>query len=99
MTVCACGEEHEPDRNFYISAIDGQRYSLLLGPFPDHPIALEWVKRATDWLNEWDTSGQAWFYAYGTCSTKAIKPCGRLNAIFNKRFGLELPIDDGCWPA
>jgi hypothetical protein len=51
-------------RKFYVSAIDGPRYTFLAGPFNTHQEALDLVDSARTKANEVDP--RAWFYAYGT---------------------------------
>ncbi len=65
---------------FYVSMIDGKRYSLLAGPFATHQEALDRVgdaKRIAIDLVSW-----AVFYAFGTMSITGTKekPIGKLNA-------------------
>lgn len=51
-------------RKFYVSAIDGPRYSFLAGPFDTHKEALGLVDVARRKADEVDP--RAWFCAYGT---------------------------------
>ena len=50
---------------YYVSCKDGDRYSLLLGPFDTHEEALENVDEAKRMAQEIDC--WACFYAFGTC--------------------------------
>jgi hypothetical protein len=68
-------------KGFYVSAIDGKRSSLMLGPFASHEAALARVdacRRKAD-----DLDGRAWFWAWGTCRvvTEKSLPKGTMNAI------------------
>lgn len=51
--------------NYYVSAIDGPRTALLLGPFPTHQQALDEVDTGRDMACDLDP--RAHFYAFGTC--------------------------------
>jgi hypothetical protein len=70
---------------FYVSARDGSRTALLLGPYTEHSEALESVERAKRYVQEHDPKG--WFYAYGTLGTTPKEgrtlPGGKLNKILS----------------
>ncbi len=65
--LCRC-RFNEPGTNYYVSTIDGSRFALLAGPFETHSEACGWVKRARDIACRVDP--RAWFYAFGTASTR-----------------------------
>lgn len=51
--------------NYYVSAVDGPRYFLLLGPFPNnHAAALAAVEEVRAFAN--DKVPQSHFYGFGT---------------------------------
>src|SRR5579884_3798648 len=50
---------------YYASAIQGERYWLLLGPFEHHADAMEWVEAARSKAYELDPSTSAWM-SFGT---------------------------------
>lgn len=80
-----------PDRQsgaYYVSVVDGTRYSLALGPFiDDHAGALAMVDEVRNKATELDS--RAWFYAYGTCRTPKD---GDLRAgTLNDLFGMQWP--------
>ena len=89
----------EPDDrpgNYYVSMVDGARFALLLGPFPnDHRGALSRVDLVRQRAPEVDP--RATFYGFGTCWLPAdyTKP-GRLNGLMDPetcvhRWQLESP--------
>lgn len=65
---------------YYVSVIDGPRWGLLAGPYPQHQQALDLiclVKRLAQDVDPWGA-----FYAYGTCRVRDGQPDlgpGRLN--------------------
>jgi hypothetical protein len=63
--------------HYYVSAVDGSRYTLLAGPFATHEEALDRVDAAREKSTEIDP--RAWFYAYGTCRVIGYSAPGRLN--------------------
>ena len=74
----------EPDDkpgNYYVSVVDGKRFALLLGPFPnDHRGALTRIGLVRQKAAEVDP--RAAFYGFGTCrvSEDYTKP-GKLNGL------------------
>lgn len=80
---CRC-RFNPPGTNYYVSTIDGSRYSLLAGPFSTHPEACAWVDRTMDKACSVDP--RAWFYAFGTASTG---PEYRKPGILNDLLGLS----------
>lgn len=56
---------------YYVSAIDGERRSLVRGPFSTHRAALDAVEATKATVGKLD--GRAWSYAWGTarCETDA----------------------------
>lgn len=68
---------------FYVDAVDGQRFVLLAGPFPDKAQAVAAVDAARTLALDFGDP-KAWFYAYGTCLLKNGHKEGR----FNKEIGL-----------
>lgn len=57
-----------PDKrpgNYYVTAIDGERFFYMAGPYGTHANALERVDQARDIASNHD--GRAWFMAWGTC--------------------------------
>lgn len=51
--------------DYFVSAIDGNQYWLMAGPYASHAEALEAVDGAKRIANEHD--GRAWFMGWGTC--------------------------------
>ena len=71
--------------DYYVSAIDGKRYALLLGPFrDDHKAALAMVDKAQARAMQVDI--KAPWYSYGTCRLEhgTGKP-----GVFNAYFGVK----------
>lgn len=68
--------------NYYVSVIDGNRYGLLLGPFPTHRQALDMVEAVRKKAEEIDP--RAVFYAFGTCRVEGYNAPGKLNRFFEK---------------
>lgn len=68
---------------FYVSVIDGQRYGLLLGPFPELAQAEAMVEQVRTKAEELDP--RAHWYAFGTCKAPTGGP-GRLNDLFPEVF-------------
>lgn len=68
-------------KGFYVSAIDGKRRALMLGPFASHEAALARVDACRRKADELD--GRAWFWAWGACrlTTEKSLPNGNMNAI------------------
>lgn len=68
---------------YYVSAVDGGRYALLLGPFAnDHAAALAMVEPVR--AKACELNPRAHWYAFGTCRLPPeveAKP-GRLNDYF-----------------
>lgn len=64
---------------YYVSIIDGSRFSLALGPFPTHAEALAKVSAVRDYVDRHYAEG--WFYAYGTCRLEACERPGVLNSV------------------
>jgi hypothetical protein len=67
---------------YYVTAVDGQRIALLVGPLQSHEAALARVKdakRIAEAINS-----RALFYAYGTSRDKGgvTLPPGKLNEWF-----------------
>ena len=61
------GSNQQPDPepgNYYVSAIDGNRYALILGPFPTHQEALDNVDRA--WKKAEEVDPRAFWWSFGT---------------------------------
>ena len=51
--------------DYFVSAIDGDRYWLMAGPYPTYAEADAIKDKARDITNEHD--GRAWFMAWGVC--------------------------------
>lgn len=49
---------------YYVTARDGERVAFLLGPYPDHVMALERVEIGRDYMARIDQ--RAAFYSFGT---------------------------------
>jgi hypothetical protein len=62
---------------YYVSCIDGDRFSLLAGPFSEHESALALVQRATTLA--WDLDPKGPWYAYGTVKMIDGRYIGKLN--------------------
>jgi len=66
-------DTQEPDTqpgSYYVSAADGDRIWLMLGPFEnDHKAALEAVKAVKDYCVKREP--YSYFYAWGTCRLPA----------------------------
>ena len=58
--------------NYCVSTIDGSRFALLAGPYAAHEEALEQVDRVR--REACELGPKAWFYSFGTASTKDNKP-------------------------
>ena len=66
------GLDCAPGREFYVTVRDPQnpaRVGFLLGPYPQHSVALDNVRRGNDLANE--ANSWAAFYAFGTASLPA----------------------------
>lgn len=70
-------------RGYYVSAIDGSRYSLLAGPYGTYEQALTMVEPVRKLAQRVDW--RAWFYAFGTCKTpEGYDKPGILNDLLEK---------------
>ena len=73
-------DNDEPDLragHYYVSCVDGGRFSLLYGPCDRHADALalvETVQRAAEKIDSW-----ACFYSFGTCRLENYSKPGVLN--------------------
>jgi len=67
---------------YYVTARDGDRVAFLLGPYPDHVMALERVRVGRDYMPRIDQ--RAAFYDYGTTriAPGGSDRVGALHAIF-----------------
>lgn len=65
--------------SYYVSIIDGTRFSLALGPFSTHAEALGKVEVVRRYVS--DHYAEGWFYAYGTCRLEVSDRPGVLNSI------------------
>ena len=61
---------------FYVSCIDGDRYSLLLGPFPLKREAEKHVESAQRIARKVDP--KSFFYSFGVCKTREYNKPGML---------------------
>jgi hypothetical protein len=64
-------EGQKPDTRpgpYYVSIIEGRKYALLSGPYPDHTTALALVDKAREIVLPMDP--RAHFYAFGTSRMK-----------------------------
>lgn len=81
--------QQKPDTrpgHYYVSVIDGDRRSLLAGPWPTHKAALDRVDSVRSLALEVDTKSA--FYAFGTARidlTVADFPQGKLNGLLKPR--------------
>lgn len=76
---------------YYVSVRDGTKHAALLGPFPQHQQALDWVTACKEYANNLDPWSH--FYGFGTrrlpLETAIDKlPTGKLNAVFPNAPGL-----------
>jgi hypothetical protein len=55
-----------PAGDFYVTVRDAGRTGFLLGPYEEARDALAAVDRGRELACAADTTGRAWFYAYGT---------------------------------
>lgn len=71
--------------NYYVSAVDGPNYYLMLGPFPnDHAAALARVDEVRAFTKDKDTSGRAHFMGFGTVRmAETVTRPGNLNKYLN----------------
>ena len=78
---CPCGATHEGESGgYYTSAIDGDQYGLLAGPFDSHAQALSWVDRTRAKAEE--VNSRAVFFGFGTLRAKDdYRKPGRLNKL------------------
>lgn len=67
------------ERVYYVSAQDGARYSLMLGPFATHEAALAQVDAVCAKACQLDP--RAWFWAWGTLSALLDRK-GTMNRYF-----------------
>lgn len=67
---------------YYVSCIEGDRYSLLVGPLKTKRQALALVDEAKEIAKRVDR--RAVFYAFGTCSSKNNQGDGVLNHLVLK---------------
>lgn len=68
---------------YYVSAVDGKKFTLLLGPFIDcHVCALSMVDHVRIVADRVDPKSV--FYSFGTCRLLGVayKPAGVLNSYF-----------------
>lgn len=63
---------------YYVSALDGSQNYLMSGPYEGHADSLLDVDTARDITNEKDSSGRAWFMAWGTCRVPGSTKPGAL---------------------
>jgi hypothetical protein len=77
---CTCGEKHTPGAKYFVSAMDGNRFWLMAGPFPSHPEALEMVNVVNAMACDLDP--RACFFAWGTVAMKSdCVKSGRMNEL------------------
>jgi hypothetical protein len=53
--------------DFFVSAIDGNEYFLMAGPYPEHGEAAANVERVKGIARQYDETGKTAFLAWGTC--------------------------------
>ena len=68
--------------HYYVSCVDGPRFSLLYGPFDRHADALAMVKTVRAKAETVDPF--ACFYGFGTCRTENYAKPGVLNEMLRK---------------
>lgn len=68
------------DHVYYVSAQDGPRYSLMLGPLATHEEALALVDQVSGLAHTLDP--RAWFWAWGTCGMRWVGHQGTMNKYF-----------------
>lgn len=75
---CSC----PPDGHYYVSALDGDVYYLMAGPYQAHADALADVDKVNRICCDKDTTGKAHWMSWGTCRRKDgyDKP-GKLNQL------------------
>ena len=59
-------EVHGPG-DFFVSAMDGNQYFLMAGPYPEHSEAKANVEKVKSIARQYDSAGKAAFLAWGTC--------------------------------
>lgn len=74
---------------FYVSAIDGRKKALLVGPYRRHGDALADVKKVRKWAADNTREGKWGGVAYGTARDKTRHDLGR----FNDHVGVEVDSD------
>jgi urease accessory protein UreF len=78
-----CDAEHCPTNGgYYVTAIDGDRWFKMAGPYQTHAEALAHVEEALRIADEHD--GRAWFMSWGTCHVKnegKLFPLGKLQEV------------------
>jgi hypothetical protein len=68
------------ERDYFVSAIDGDQYWLMAGPYATHKDALDNVEKVQRITQKHDNSGKAAFMGWGTCSQeKGSGRVGNLN--------------------
>lgn len=78
-TVHACTPETCPEPStYYVTAIDGDRWWKMAGPYANHTAALADVDRARTLTDKHDRSGRAWFMGWGTARVESTE-LGNLN--------------------
>lgn len=74
-SVIGCGD-------YFVSAIDGNSYSLLAGPYESQKLAADMVDVVKKLCYKHDSSGRAVFKSYGTCRKPVDSGCiGSLNRL------------------
>jgi hypothetical protein len=70
--------------NYYVSAVDGPTFYLMLGPFASHADALARVDEVRAFSIDKDRSGKACFMGFGTVrmADEVTRP-GNLNKYLN----------------
>lgn len=76
---------------YYVNVINGTKHAALLGPFPQHQQALDWVIACKEYANDLDPWSD--FYGFGTCRIPLEiapdkLPTGKLNTVFPDAPGL-----------
>lgn len=65
-----CDAEHcPPNGGYYVTAIDGDNWYKMAGPYQTHAEALSHVDEALQIAD--DIDGRAWFMGWGTAHVKA----------------------------
>lgn len=76
--VCTCGGEHTEGDSYYVSAVDGPRRALILGPYTSHSFALSMVETGRRLAERRDY--RAHWYAFGTAAKRSGEGIGILMA-------------------